>query len=247
MVMMGSLQNSVRSLLRSVGLDVVRYTVGTNRHLRLAKLLQHHGITLVLDVGANTGQYAQALLMAGYRGRVLSFEPLAHAHAQLAQNARSQARWQVAPRSAIGAENGTLMLQVAGNSVSTSALPMLQTHVEAAPQSTPTGTETVPLQRLDTIAPKYIRADDVVFLKIDTQGYEPQVLAGAQGILHQVAGIQVEMSLVPLYLGQELFDVLRTELEAAGFVLYGLDAGFTHPQTGRMLQVDGVFMRPPKS
>jgi FkbM family methyltransferase len=233
----------VRKAVRSLGLDVVRYTPGTNRHLRLAKLLHHHGVTLVLDVGANTGQYAHDLFAAGYRGRIVSFEPQADAHQTLARRARGNSRWQAAERCALGSQNGTLTLHVARNSVSSSALPMLDAHLQAAPNSDTLRQETVPVYRLDAIADKYIGAGEVVFLKIDTQGYEPQVLAGAQGIINAIMGVQVEMSLVPLYEGQELFDSLRAELEAAGFVLCGLDAGFTHPQTGRMLQVDGVFMR----
>ena len=56
-----------------------------------------------------------------------------------------------------------------------------------------------------------------MFLKIDAQGYEAEVLAGAAGLLERLAGIQLEMSLVPLYEGERAFRAMLDELAALGF------------------------------
>jgi hypothetical protein len=74
-------------------------------------------------------------------------------------------------------------------------------------------------------------------------GYEAAVLAGAQGLLARIAGIQVELSTVPLYEGQQLYGELLERLRGSGFELWGIAPGFFHPGHGRLLQFDGVFFR----
>ena len=233
----------LRTLIRHTGFDVIRYTPNTSRILRLVTVLQAQKINLVLDVGANTGQYALDLFSAGYSGRIVSFEPMRAAYEQLLRQQTSRvSRWQ-AQQCALGAAADTLQINVAANSVSSSLKPMLAAHAEAAPQSSYTGTETVTVRTLDEVAPMLLNPADHVLLKIDTQGYEAEVLAGAARTLPCIHALQLEMSLLPLYEGQMLFDELHTKVLAQGFMLWGLDAGFTHPATGRMLQLDGLYVR----
>jgi hypothetical protein len=120
---------------------------------------------------------------------------------------------------------------------------MLQSHVDAAPDSACVGRERVRLSRLDTMASEYWQLGDVAFLKIDTQGYEDRVLNGATNVLERVRGLQLEASLVPLYDGQQLFDVLIERLRRLGFTIWAIWPGFHDPQSGRMLQVDITFFR----
>ncbi len=81
-------------------------------------------------------------------------------------------------------------------------------------------------------------------LKIDTQGYEWQVLDGAVATLPRITAVLIEMSLVPLYEGQHLWLEIIARLEAMGFKTWSLQPGFVDPSTGRTLQVDGMFCRP---
>jgi hypothetical protein len=83
-----------------------------------------------------------------------------------------------------------------------------------------------------------------LFLKIDVQGFEPQVLEGAARLLDRTQGVQLELSLAPLYEGQTLFLPLVDWLAKKGFELWALIPGFIDNKTGRMLQVDGIFFRP---
>jgi hypothetical protein len=104
-------------------------------------------------------------------------------------------------------------------------------------------TEEVDLRRLDTIAPEYATASDRVFLKVDVQGFEYQVLQGATQFLSKVVGIQMELSLISLYEGDHLLVAMLHEMESRGFGLWSLIPGFVDPSTGRLLQVDGVFVK----
>ena len=75
------------------------------------------------------------------------------------------------------------------------------------------------------------------------QGYEQQVLEGATGILPQVKGIQLEMSLVPLYQGELLFREMLDYMNNLGYSLHWLKPTITDPNTGQMLQLDGIFFK----
>lgn len=234
----------LRRALQRLGLDVRRYRPEATPEGRLASMLRAHGVGVVLDVGANTGQFAASLRAAGYSGRLVSFEPLAAAHAELSRHAATDPGWIVATRGALGDAPGEVEIHVAANSVSSSVLPMLDRHRIAAPDSVDIGVEHVPVTTLDLVAPAYLAAGESAFLKIDTQGYEDRVLSGATATLPQVIGVQVELSLVPLYEGQSGHEAMADRLSALGYVPWAIWPGFCDARDGRMLQVDAVYFRP---
>lgn len=235
-------ESAIRRTARRLGFDIRRYRPERSEAGRLARMLAVHDVDVVFDVGANVGQFASALRSAGYQQRLVSIEPLAAAWRQLEQASSGDAMWE-ALRCAVGAQDGEIELHIAANSVSSSPLAMLDTHAVAAPESIFVGTERVPLARLDTLARPFVSAGSVPFIKIDTQGYEDRVLDGATEVLSRAAGIQLELSLVPLYEGQQLFRALLDRLEATGFELWGIWPGFCDPGSGRMLQVDAILFR----
>jgi len=207
----------------------------------LIGLIRQEQINLVLDVGANSGGFARDLRAAGYAGRIVSFEPLASAHAILRKRAEKDPSWTIADRTAIGAQPGSVEIHIAGNSESSSILDMLPSHSSAEPGSAYVGTETVPLNRLDDLV-SLVPADRAL-LKIDVQGYETQVLEGATAILAGCRALISEMSLLPLYNGQILARQMWDLLAAQNFEPWSLEPCYRDPRTGRMLQFDGVFVR----
>jgi FkbM family methyltransferase len=235
------LKKLVRSLAKKSGYEILGKTLSYARNRSLYGLIQQEQINLVLDVGANMGQFASELRTFGYTGRIISFEPLPLAHAALRKQAEADRNWTIANRTAIGAETGSIEIHVAGNSVSSSILEMLPSHSQAEPQSSYIGTETVPIHRLDDLC-NFVPTDRVL-LKIDVQGYERQVLEGAQRVLGNCRAVISEMSLVPLYDGQILAREMWNLMAAEGFDTWSLESGFRHPETLRMLQIDGAFVR----
>jgi len=233
----------VKWSLRRLGLELRYYQPHFSDEARFMANLSAHGINLVLDVGANAGQFGRLVRSAGYRGRIVSFEPLSVARKLLEAEIRSDPLWQMAPQMAIGSDDGEIEIHIAGNSYSSSVLPMLDAHRSAAPDSAYVEKERVPLRRLDAVASGYLDPDAVLFLKIDTQGYEDKVLQGAPGLLQRAAGLQIEMSLVPLYEGQLLYVELDARLRALGFDLWSLAPAFVDPRNGRMLQMDATYFR----
>jgi FkbM family methyltransferase len=229
---------AIRNALHKRNLDLTRNPFS----VRIARALDHLGVGTVLDVGANVGQYAAGLRSSGYRGRIVSFEPLSDAYARLARRCAHDPAWTV-HRQAVGSEPGELELNISANSYSSSLLPMTSAHTGAAPRSQYVGVEKVPVTTLADLLPVHDVDPASAWLKIDTQGYEAQVLDGAGSRLGEFAAVQLELSFVPLYVGQSLLDELVGRLRAAGFVFFGLEAGFSDPRTGRTLQCDGVFVR----
>ena len=238
-----TIKNKVKQLALKMGVEMHWYDPAQSQDARLMKLLSHHGIDSIVDVGANNGGYGRLLRDGGFTGPILSFEPLADAHEQLCAAAAKSKNWHVAPRMALGAENGEVEINVAGNSTSSSVLAMEELHASAAPQSRYVGVQRVPLRRLDGVEHDVMLQGKSILLKIDTQGFEMPVLMGAGHVLDRVCGLQLELSLAPLYEGQVLYREMIAWLSDKGFELWNVMPVFVDQRTGRMLQMDGVFFR----
>jgi FkbM family methyltransferase len=234
----------IKKIAKKIGIEIIPYSPSTSSKARMHRLLTHNNIDLVLDVGANDGRYGTILRNLGYSGRIVSFEPTSNAYSKLKTMSNKDILWEIAPRIAIGNENSEIQINIAGNSLSSSVLTMLDTHLKAAPESAYVSSEIVKMSRLDTIAKTYIKSDTKsIFLKIDVQGFEKQVLEGAVEILPLIKGIQLELSLIPLYEDETLFKEMINLLENLGYYFYAVIPGLTDMQTGRLLQMDGIFFK----
>jgi FkbM family methyltransferase len=190
------------------------------------RILRERDVDLLLDGGANEGQYARTLRATGFRGRIVSFEPLASAYARLAGRSASDPAWDCV-QVALGDVEGRAEIHVAENSVSSSL---------RAPGE-------VRVARLDSFASELIQPGTVSYLKLDVQGVELEALRGAQATLQHTVAVECELSLVPLYEGQALFPEVVAWLDRAGFDLVALERAFTEPCSGKLLQLDGLFAR----
>lgn len=228
--------------LRHFGYDLIEFTLVTSAVTRRQRLFEHYGIDLVLDVGANVGQYGLSLRRNGYRGRIVSFEPLAAAFQELQREAERDHNWETV-NLALGQQDGMAELNIASNSVSSSLLDLLPLHQTVLPQAAFIGKESVRLNRLDTIYSSYVRPHDRVFLKLDVQGMERMVLAGVDESLAQIGGIQIEMSLVPLYRDSADFSEMIALLKTYGFQLMSMEPVLVNPLSGQVLEFDGIFFR----
>lgn len=218
------------------GLEVRRH-VATRRQAMLAR----HQVDLVLDVGGADGGYGTSLRRFGYAGRIVSFEPLSDAYAALRASISDDPLWS-AHNLALGAESGPATINIASNSNSSSLLPMLDAHRGAAPAIQYVAEESVTVARLDDLADEAVRSAERPFLKVDTQGFEREVLAGGADTVRRCVGLQLELSFVPLYEGGMLVDEAIGWAYSQGFHLVGIEQGYAAPG-GEILQVDGVFTR----
>ncbi len=209
----------------------------------LYKQIVHNKIDMIFDIGANTGQFGELIYKLGYKGKMYSFEPLTSAYETLKSTAKNYSGWNPAERCAIGDKDEEIEIHISENSISSSALKMLEEHENAAPKSKYIGTEKVKAYRLDTVFEKYAEGSKNVLVKIDTQGFEEKIFNGSINSMDKIKGLYLEMSLVKLYEGQILYKELYEKIISLGFGMYGIQPAFVNKETGRVLQVDATFFR----
>ena len=240
-----------RALLRSAALAAgraraVQHRLPALRFLereatRLA-LVRELGIDLVLDVGANEGQFARDV-RRGWPGPIVSFEPVEATWRALAAASARDPLWH-AERVALGREPGVASINVSTSSVFSSLLAPNPWCVDAfGPQSAAARTERVRVERLDALLPALPGGADAcaIFLKMDTQGFDLEVFEGAAGVLDRVAMVQSEVSLVPLYEGMPGWHESIARFEAAGFAVAGMFPVVVHGR--RVVEYDCLLCR----
>jgi FkbM family methyltransferase len=209
----------------------------------LVKTLSYFDIQSVWDVGANEGQFGRDLYDAGYKGDIVSFEPLMEAHQKITLRARKYKGWSVHEPTAIGSYNGQIEFHVAQNSVSSSALKVLEASTSAVPESCQVSARTVPITTIDLVAKRVGIASRGCMLKVDTQGFEWMVLDGAIETLPKFDLVLLELSLTPLYDGQKLWLEYVERMNVLGFNIWFIQSEFVDESSGRTLQINAMFSR----
>lgn len=206
-------------------------------------LLQRHAIDFVLDVGANEGQYAQALRdRSGYTDRIVSFEPVPEAFQALARRTRQDAAW-LCERVALSDHEGEGEINVGPVTVLSSMLPARRSLDSTSLAARGQRTASVVLKTLDAAARPHLQGGERVLIKIDVQGYEPQVLRGAQATLPMVELIECELPMVALYEGQHSFRQLIDQLDDLGFSPVSVQPNMIESSSGYVVDADLVFVR----
>jgi FkbM family methyltransferase len=184
----------------------------------------------VFDVGANVGQYGQSLRASGFQGSLISFEPNPVAFGKLQRVASSDPSWRCYPV-ALGAKAGTLPFHVMRTDVFSSFLnPAQDPNVEFRDHNVVDKTINVEVTTLDALFPKLQRDHGFKnpFLKMDTQGFDLEVVKGASGVIGAFCGLLSEISIRAIYDGAPDFHQSLATFNSAGFDLAGLYS--VHPQ-----------------
>lgn len=229
-----------RRELRKRGFAIVRYTADQYVHLLRQQVLQDEDVNLVLDVGANVGQYVEHLRGEGYTGRIVSFEPAADTFQELNDRTARDADWE-ARKLALGDVRGTAQLRNFPASVYNSLLPGVEA---AVPKES--GFEEVEQTTLDALKGDAWSRSDNLCLKVDVQGFEGPVLRGAVNLLKVCRVVEIELSTVAMYHGQDLFPELAGFLYEAGMRMVSFRPMVVQTN-GFVDQADALFIRAPAS
>jgi FkbM family methyltransferase len=203
--------------------------------------MRRRGITVVLDVGANTGQYVRWLRDFGYDQRVVSFEPIPEVFDELRRRNLKDKGW-VGVQAAVGAEPCTATMHVTHDSKCSSLLRPRGID-DYIPGAAPTASVEVPVVSLDQAWDDFVGAADQVAVKIDVQGFESAVLDGLAGHIASVQVIEVEVALTDLYAGAPAPHQLLQRLAQDGFGIVSWDRGFVDSGTGQVLDSDVLLER----
>jgi FkbM family methyltransferase len=234
----------LKDRVHRLGYDVVRYRTARSLAGHTEAVLKGLAINGVLDVGANIGQYGTLLRSIGYRGRIVSFEPVADVYELLRSRAVGDANW-LTVNTALGSAKGSATINVTRGSDLSSMRNPIDTdgrslngaiRVERA--------ETIAISRLDEVVDEYVDRSPSrrLLLKCDTQGWDLEVLKGATGCLDDVVAVQVEMSVIPLYDGMPGWLESLTYLHDLGFEPTGFFP-VTYLADARVVEFDCLMVR----
>lgn len=226
--------------------DVTAVAPPLDPALRRAILATTHDIAIVVDVGANEGQYALGLRRAGYKGRIVSFEPQTSAFATLAARAANDATWSC-HQLALGAAPRQGVLNVARRSTASSLLLHADRAIATPPDSAYVARETVSVDTLDAVLAQAVQTPSQTYLKLDVEGYEREVLRGARRTLCYTVLVEMELGLTQLWRGAPRFGDMHGEMADEGFRLVSVDCVTEDRASGEMLQVNAIFLRTPSS
>ena len=231
----------IKRFLRQIGIEISRYNPDTNNSALLKKYLDLYSISDVIDVGANIGQFGVLLREAGYKNKIISFEPLKDSYVTLQKRCAKYKKWDCFPYG-VGSEKGKLKINVSRNKVSSSILEVTSLSTVADEQTTFESSSTIEIITLDEFLKDKLNSEKSIYLKIDVQGFELEVLKGSLELLKNIKIIQLEMSFVALYKNGPLYKEIVSWMENQNFELYTIIPDFRDVDSGRMLQADGVFV-----
>jgi FkbM family methyltransferase len=224
---------------------VVRWPVFSVTSFAMLKGLMRQGIVpaAVLDVGANIGQFSIVAANLFPKATVYAFEPHPAVIKTLTTNCARYKNIRTFPV-ALGEQAGELALHINSYSHASSFLNLGKVHQEAFPHANETSSVMVPVTTLDEVLhDAYLNSP--ILLKVDVQGYEPQVLRGGIDTLNRVDYVILEASFKPMYQGELLFLQVVHLMESYGFSFLRPVGLLSHPTTGEILQADALFSRKP--
>jgi len=219
---------------------------GTLLGMHLSRVFDRYDINAVIDVGARQGEYGLWLRRNGYNGWIFSFEPVGRSFAALSRRAAEDERW-VVRRMALGRASGSADINVTEKTVFSSFLtPTAYASDTFGSEPTITATETVEVSTLDEVIDELLAgvADPHVFLKLDTQGWDLEVLRGAARSLASIDALQTEVAAQPVYedmpsMRESLDHLDQVGFDVSGFFPVNLDNAL------RAVEFDCVAVRRP--
>ena len=230
----------LKKLLKIKGLRIASYHSPENSLLRRSLLFSHHNLKTVLDVGANVGQYAMSLRANGYNEKIISIEPVSSAFVELESNSSTDPKWDVY-NFALGDKTGVGSINVTNDSVRSSILRPTGATVASQVKKI----EEIQIFKLDDFIEHHVEERDLL-LKLDAQGFEQNILNGAEKSLKRaISGIQLELSMGKdlQYVGEKSFIELSRFLIDLGFHAQYVEPGYFDQETGVMYQFDMIFFR----
>ena len=231
----------INNLLSFFNLQLNRITLSSNFTYYIVRVLINFKIDYVLDIGANEGQFAEQIRKYGFKKDILSYEPMKNAYKKLSKKSENSNNWKIY-NNGFGNKEEQQTLNISKNSVSSSILNLHKKSLIYEPNSKYISKETINLITLDRVLTENRFKKKNIFVKIDTQGYEKNILIGASKVLKKIKGIMLEVSVVPIYKGEKNFIEMIKFMEKKGFYVWAIERGFSNKNTARVFQLDIIFI-----
>jgi FkbM family methyltransferase len=226
-----SMARSARELLTGVG------EIADTPFKSIARNLENFQISGVIDVGANVGQFGLDVRRHGFKGLIVSYEPVQETFTSLSQTIKQHQPWK-AFQLGLGAAESERTINISGNSgLSSSILEMGSLHLENFPDSATVATQKISISTIDKQLEVLELRPQEIMLKLDVQGFEAEVLKGASQSLSKIPLCYLEVSITPLYEGEISFLPILIELSKFGHEVVDVFRGIK-AKDGKLLQLD---------
>ena len=232
----------VKKFFHKIGYEINAYNFFCSHDVRRAKFINDQNISLVIDVGANEGQYALMLRSLGYQEKIISFEPVKQVFNKLAQKSELDRKW-IVNNQAIGDYDGETEINISSFSQVSSILSA--TGIANTNYWKAQSKETIAINKLDSLIDTINIENNSILLKIDTQGFEDKVLKGSENLLAQdnIKMLEIELSLQPFYQGEKLLPEMFNYIRNLGFELISMNPVHINSIKGYVLQYDCIFLQ----
>lgn len=203
--------------------------------------LKKQKIGMIIDIGANRGQFALSMRKLFPYAKIISFEPLSEEYSMINNKFIKDTRFE-SFNLALGNSKGEAKINRNKFSPSSSLLSITENHTHNFPKTATTFEEIIHINTLDDCA-KAIELENPLFIKIDVQGYEKQVIMGGIETLKKATFVLIELSFQELYVGQSTFHDIYSILHKLGFEFRGVYNQLISPIDRSILQIDGLFIK----
>ncbi|WP_442794347.1 FkbM family methyltransferase [Pelobium manganitolerans] len=201
--------------------------------------LQQRNIKTVLDVGANTGQFANLIHKILPQANIISFEPIKKCYNQLLENTASLNIKTY--NCALGETDEMQEINISAHSPSSSLLPMTKLHNEVFAGTNFVETESITVKTLDLLFAE-LPIKGKFMIKVDVQGFEDKVIKGGAETFKKADCVLIETSFVELYEGQLLFDGIYQMLVGLGFEFKGNYTQTKSKEDGSIIYAESFFV-----
>lgn len=226
---------------RRFGMAIEQFPRRDSLDAELNRVINHFGVETILDIGAHAGGFAEKRRLLGYAAGIISFEPYAPSFAKLRVAAAADPRWDV-HQIALGSSDGSADFHIFNGDNQLTSMRVLGSHA-ALFDSTITELNKIEIEvrRLDTLWPSLEANPTTTMLKIDTQGYDLEVIEGAGSLMVDIPCVLMECPVQAIYSGAPLFEDIAATMRSLGFELTG--AFPIHRYEGiRVIEFDCTFL-----
>ena len=221
----------------------INENIDQNQNLQTIKLIKQHKIDLILDVGANFGQFGTDMRNMGYLGQIISFEPVNKCYQHLSSIADD--KWQI-ENFALGDKNSKEEINISNKTIYSSILDVNEIGKSNFSNSIKVvGKQNTLVKKLDDIINELVNNLNKrrIFLKIDTQGYDNRVIRGSLQTLEHVKILQTEISCKGIYMDTPSVSQRLEELLNLGFSITGIFPISRDKNTMEILEFNCLLIR----
>ena len=222
----------IKKLLSSLGYEIKRKKNFFD--------FNQNSIDLVLDVGAHKGEFGKKIRESGYNKKIISFEPQQEIFLELSKIIKNDLNWELHPRCALGEKNKLEILNILSESQCSSILNPTTNFFKFDENIKKIGTEECNVYSLDFVVKQFYSISENTFLKIDTQGYDKNVLDGFKENIKKIKFIQLEAGLYKLYENEMLYEYYIDFFKSINYELWNINP-FAYNKLGRLVQFDMIF------